>query len=182
MASSHADKLLGVRDGFLRFFEHRLGRPTSVVVVPQSPEADPSGLPLTEEETLALASGRARALEEQLRSHYHFFVATEGGLQSVEVDGQPRYFIRNWSFIIGPYGDACGGSGSVQLPTRLIEGLGDQEIPAAVPATRRGGGMLRTLTGGLESRRSTVAASTMNALSTLFYGILEMPHPLRRQF
>ena len=153
-----------------------------MVVVPQTTEADPSGLPLTEEETLARASHRARAMEEALRPHYDFFVATEGGLHSVAVEGKHRYFIRNWTFIVSHSGDACGGSGSVQLPAALVEGLGDEDIPAAVPATRRGGGMLRTLTGGLESRRSTVCASTVNALSTLFYGILETPHPPRRQF
>jgi non-canonical (house-cleaning) NTP pyrophosphatase len=182
VASSHADKLFGVRDGFLRFFEHRLGRAVPVLVMPQSDQPEPSGLPLTEEETLGLARQRALGLEERLRNHYHFFVGTEGGLHTVEIEGRVRYFIRNWTYMVGPFGEASGGSSSVQLPMSLVEGLGDQEIPSVVPATRRQGGMVQSLTGGLESRRSTVSASTRNALSTLFYGLLERPHPSRRRF
>ena len=38
--------------------------------------------------------------------------------------------------------------------------------------------MIRSLTGGLETRRRTVATSTLNAISTLFYGVLES-RPIR---
>jgi hypothetical protein len=33
--------------------------------------------------------------------------------------------------------------------------------------------MISSLTGGLETRRKAVAVSTLHALSTLFYGILD---------
>jgi hypothetical protein len=70
-------------------------------------------------------------------------------------------------------GEAWGASGSVQLPDRLVAGLDGAQIPFAVPGTRRAGGMISSLTGGLENRRRATAQSTFHALSTLFYGVLE---------
>jgi hypothetical protein len=36
--------------------------------------------------------------------------------------------------------------------------------------------MLRSLTGGLETRRKAIAQSTLLAISSLLYGILERPN------
>ena len=55
VAGHTADKLLGVRDAFLRFFHNGLDRTVSVAVVPQPVEDDPVGLPVTDEEVVALA-------------------------------------------------------------------------------------------------------------------------------
>ena len=73
----------------------------------------------------------------------------------------------------GPLGEAWGSSGAVQLPERLVAGFDSDQIPFAVPGTRRSGGITSSLTGGLETRRRTIALSTFHALSTLFYGVLE---------
>ena len=67
----------------------------------------------------------------------------------------------------------------MQLPDRLVAGLDGAQIPFSVPGTRRAGGMIASLTGGLENRRRATAQSTVNALSTLFYGFLES-RPARR--
>ena len=77
-----------------------------------------------------------------------------------------------------PLGEAWGSSGSVQLPDRIVAGLDSAQIPFAIPGTRRGGGMIRSLTGGLETRRKAVATSTLHAISSLFYGVLES-RPIR---
>ena len=179
VASAAADKLLGVRDGLLRYFHEGLGRPIPVAVVPHQLGETPSGLPLSDEETIEMARERAAQLREQLGSSYHFYIGSEGGLHSLEIDGRVHYFVRSWTVIIGLTGEAWGGSGSVEIPQRLIQGLDDQEIPFAIPGTRRKGGMTSSLTAGLETRRTAVAASTFNAISTVLYGILES-HPLRR--
>ena len=55
----------------------------------------------------------------------------------------------------------------------LLEGLDEGQLSYAVPGTRRSGGMISSLSGGLESRRTAVTEATMHALSTLFYGKLE---------
>lgn len=179
VASSAADKLIGVRDGFVRYFHHGLGRPIPIAVVPQPSGDDPWGLPLSDEDTIELARRKASEIRERLGSAYHFYAAPEGGLHSLEVDGRVHYFVRAWTVILGLAGEAWGASGSLEIPQRLIEGLDDQQIPFAIPGTRRKGGMTSSLTGGIETRRDAVASATFHALSSVLYGIIES-HPLRR--
>jgi non-canonical (house-cleaning) NTP pyrophosphatase len=179
VASSAPDKLLGVRDGFLRCFHDGLGRPIPIAVVPHQDGNERLGLPMSDEETIRLARRRATELREELGATYHFYVGSEGGLHSLELEGKMHYFVSSWTVIVGLAGEAWGASGSVEIPQRLIQGLDDHQIPFAIPGTRRKGGMTSSITGGLETRRSAVSVSTFNALSTVLYGILES-HPLRR--
>ena len=173
VAAPSPDKLLGVRDGFLRFFHDGLDRAVSVAVVPQPAEEPALGLPISDEEVVRFARQRVNDMESTLGDSYHFYVATEGGLHSLEVDGSLRYFVRNWTVVRGPLGEAWGSSGSIQLPERIVAGLDSDQIPLAVPGTRKSGGMISSLTGRLETRRQAVAESTLHAISTLFYGVLE---------
>jgi non-canonical (house-cleaning) NTP pyrophosphatase len=178
VAGPAPDKLLGVRDGLLRYFHDGIDRAVSVAVVPQPMDEPPVGLLVSDEEVLRLCRERARQLERSLGSTYHLYIATEAGIHAIELDGKSRYFIRYWTVARGLVGEAWGSSGSVQLPDRLVEGLTHEQIPHAVPGTRRSGGIISSLTGGLESRRKAIAQSTLHALSTLFYGILDS-RPIR---
>jgi hypothetical protein len=178
VAGQASDRLLGARDGFLRFFHDGLDRTVSVVVVPQPVEEEPVGLLVTDEEVVREARKKALTLEEKLRDTYHFYVASEAGVEALDVDGHIRYFIRNWTVMRSPLGECWGSSGAIQLPDRLVAGLDSAQIPFAVPGTRRSGGITSSLTGGLETRRKNIALSTFHALSTLFYGVLES-RPLR---
>jgi non-canonical (house-cleaning) NTP pyrophosphatase len=177
VAGNNPETLLGIRDAFLRFFHDGLDKTVSVVVVPQTTtEGTPhTGLPVSDEETLQRARACVTDLESRLGDAYQFYMASEGGIHSLEVDGRTCYFVRNWTVVRSPLGEAWGSSGSVQLPDRLIQGLDSAQIPFAVPGTRRSGGMTRSLTGGIETRRKAIATSTLHAISTLFYGILERP-------
>jgi len=179
VAGNNPDTLLGIRDAFLRFFHEGLDKFVSVVVVPQTVEGPPhTGLPVSDEETLHRARACVTDLESRLGESYQFYIATEGGLHPLEVDGKTCYFVRNWTVVRSPLGEAWGSSGSVQLPDRLIAGLDSAQISFAIPGTRRSGGMTRSLTGGIETRRNAIATSTLHAISTLFYGFLE-GRPLR---
>lgn len=179
VAGTSSETLLGIRDAFLRYFHDGLDKTLSVAVVPQTVEgAQPIGLPVSDEEVLRLVRERVREMEERLGDQYHFYIANEGGLHSLEVDGKTRYFVRNWSVVRSPLGEAWGSSGSVQLPERIIVGLDSAQIPFAIPGTRKSGGMMSSLTGGLETRRRAISASTLHALCTLFYGVMES-RPLR---
>lgn len=178
VAGQAPDKLLGVRDAFLRFFHDGLDRTVSVAVVPQPVDDEPVGLPVSDEEVLRLARKKVLAMQERLGENYHFYIATEGGVETLDVDGEHRYFIRNWTVVRSPLGETWGSSGAVQLPNQIVAGLDDAQVPFAVPGTRRSGGMISSLTGGLETRRKTVALSTLHAISTLFYGTLES-RPIR---
>jgi non-canonical (house-cleaning) NTP pyrophosphatase len=172
------DKLLGVRDGFVRYFHDGLGRSVSLAVVPQAIEEPPLGLLISDEEVIRLACKRALELERALADNYHFYVASEAGLHSIEVDGKARYFVRYWTVVRSLIGEAWGSSGSIQLPDRLVYGLDSDQIPFAVPGTRKRGGMISSLTGHLEDRRKAISGSTLHAISTLFYGLIES-RPLR---
>jgi len=175
-----SDRLLGVREGFLRFFHDGLDRPVPVAVVPQAEEKAFLGLPVSDRESIVRAREAALHLRERLSSAYQFYVASEGGLHEVEFEGQTHYFVRTWTVILGAGGEAWGASGSVEIPPQLVSGLTGEEAAFAVPGTRRSGGMIASLTGGLESRRTAIAVSTLHALCTLFYGKLES-RPVRRR-
>jgi non-canonical (house-cleaning) NTP pyrophosphatase len=178
VAGTASENLLGVRDAILRYFHDGLDRTVSVAVVPQTVADAPIGLPFTDEDTLRLARQRVEELESKLGGAYHFYIASESGIHAIDVDGGPRYFIRYWTVIRGTLGEAWGSSGSVQIPERIVAGLDQAQIPFAVPGTRRSGGIIRSLTGGLESRRKAISTATLHALSSLFYGILES-RPIR---
>lgn len=180
VATSNPDVLLGVREGLLRYFHDGLERPVSVAVVPQPADEEYRGLRMSDEEILAATRRRARDLQQRLGDSYHFYIGSEAGIHPVDVDGRTRYFVRSWVVLLGLGAEAHGGSGSLELPDRLVEGLDGQQLGVAIPGTRRSGGMIRALTGGLETRRTAVAVAVLHALSTLLYGVIES-RPVRRR-
>ncbi len=169
-----------MREAFRRFFQDGLGRSMPVAVVPQEGEARAWGLSLSDEEAIDRARRAARELEEKLPGVYHFYLAAEGGLHSLEVDGKIHFFVRSWVVLRGVGGETFGSSGSLQLPSHLVDGLTADQVPSSLPGTRRSGGILNSLSGGLETRRSAIAAATVHALSTKFFGILESHGGSRR--
>ncbi len=173
VGSDVPDKLLGVRDGFLRYFRDGLERPVPVAVIPQPQDEAATPLPLTDSEILGLSQRRARALREAVGGAYDFYVGSESGLLTFEAEGETHRFVRSWTVVLGLGDEAWGSSGSVQLPELLLHGLDEEDLPLAVPGTRRSGGMVSSLTGGLETRRSATALATLHAISTLMYGLIE---------
>ena len=171
MGSGEPHKLLGCRQAFLRFFEEGLNRPISLAVVPHEEVEERSALPMSDEEAVRAARKAVSTLEERLGSDYHFYTGNEGTLHSVDLGDGPRVFVRSWTVIRSPVGEAWGGSGSIQLPPRLVEDLSGERRTLSI-AGRRSGGMIATLTGNLESRRSAVLQATTHALATLFHDLL----------
>lgn len=173
VASQSAEVLLGVRDGFLRYFERDLRAPVSVAVVPHPVDVRRSGLPTSDEEMMDSIAAGVDGLVREVGDSYHFFVGSDGGLDAVELDGKLLQFVRNWTLVRSRLGQAWGSSGSIQIPERVVDGLSGDPLRFGVPGTRRSGGLLSSLTGGAETRRSAVALATFNALSTHLYGLLE---------
>lgn len=180
MSGDLPDKLLGVRDGFLRYFRDGLERAVPVSVMPQPLDEARTPLPVSDADILSLARQRALELERLHGGAFAFLVGSEAGLLAFEADDHTHYFVRNWTVVLGLGEETWGSSGSVQLPERLIGGLEREDLPFAFPGTRRSGGMVSSLTGGVETRRSATALATFHALSTLMYGRLES-HPHRRR-
>jgi len=173
VGSGEPHKLLGCREAFLRVFEKGLTRPISLAVVPHEEVEQRSALPMCDEEAVTAARAAVLRLEESLGNEYHFYVGNEGGLHAVELDGEPtRYFVRSWTVIRSPVGEAWGASGSLQIPGHLIEDVSGERRSLSMAGRRRSGGMIATLTGGLENRRSAVSLATVHALSSLLHELL----------
>jgi non-canonical (house-cleaning) NTP pyrophosphatase len=165
-------ELLGVRDAFHRYF--RAAPRVPFALVPQAAEPTRLGLALSDEEAVERARRQVRGMQERLRGAYDFFVAVEGGLDRVVVDGEERYFVRSWTVITGSGGEAWGASGSLEIPSRALADLSGERLAAW--GTRRSGGLISSLTGGAETRRVAVAESTFHAVCSLFYGLFD-GHP-----
>jgi non-canonical (house-cleaning) NTP pyrophosphatase len=180
VSAATPDELLGVREAFRRYFHDGLERPVPVAVVGQEEAVARRGVAGSDRDAIAAARRAARELAARLGATYQFYVASESCVEAIPVAEGDRFVLRSWTAVIGPPGEALGGSGSFELPRVLVNGLRGDEIVAAVPGTRRGGGLVAQLTGGLESRRSAVALATFGALSTLFFGIFES-HPGARR-
>ncbi len=168
VASSSTDKLLGVRDGFRRFLRTGMQSSASVAVSSGLRDSRLETVPSSDEEALRMAKEKLRCLLEEVGSGFHCYVASEGGLCTVTLDDEIRYFVRTWTVISGFGSEAWGASGSIQMPAALFEASGGR-LPRSVPGTRRGGGMMGSISRGLENRRRAVALSTANALATLVY-------------
>jgi non-canonical (house-cleaning) NTP pyrophosphatase len=177
VASQLPDKLLGVRDGFLRYFQERYRRAGSIRVLPHPENEARAPLPLEDAEILNLARQRTLDLERAHPDEYSFYVGSESGLLTMRSGEATRQLVRTWTVVLGLGDEAWGASGSIELPRRLIQGLDHDTFPVAIPGTRRRGGMVSSLTGGLESRRTATGLSTFLALSTLTYGLHESRPP-----
>lgn len=137
--------------------------------------SSPASLWTSADESLAAAAHAARALEGSGSDASSFWVGAEEGLVSLEVDGVSHDFVHCWTVVRSEIGTACGGSGPIEIPERLTEGV-DPAHPERIPTTRRHGGMVGSLMGGLESRRDAFETATVHALASLFFGLVE-PRP-----
>ncbi len=179
VANQASPKLLGVRDAFRRYFAQGMDWQSPIAIVPQ-PELDRPGLlPMEDAGAILLATEAVDRLDGYMGEHYDFLVAVEEGLTQIEIKGEKRAFVQSWAVVRCAIGEAWGGSGALQLPREFIEEDADGH-PQFSPNRRRNGGMVASLTGGLETKRSASAIATLHALSTLFHGRLEStPKPIR---
>ena len=172
VGAAGSEELVGVRQGFRRYFHQGARRSMPIAVVPQGEEEDKLGLPASDAETVGVLRRQVRELEDELGEAYSFYVATGGGLHTVALDDDSQAsFVRCWTVISCPIGEAWGGSGSLQIPTRMLSPEGGQDLAGV--GTRRRGGLVSSLTARLENRRKASSLATFHALSSLFYGRLE---------
>jgi len=172
VASARSEVLLGVREGFVRYFHQALGRPVPVAVVPQEVEASADGLAATDDEIVERCHDRARELETRLSDAYQFYIGVEEGLETVMVEGARRHFVRTWAVVRGLGMLASGGSGSLEVPSRVFEaGLAEPGARRPVAGLRRRPGLVAELSGGLETRRDAVATAAFNAVAALFFDV-----------
>lgn len=176
------DKLLGIRDGFARLFSERFGFRVSLAIhlvpVPELPER----IPMAEEELWTLTRDKISAAQlepvEPSGKPPAFLLSVESGLVYRELFGRFVYLVKTVAIVRGLGGEALGSSAELQLPEILVTDSDSLRMQLPLPGTRRAGGMVHSLTDGLETRRSTAAQATFNALVTLCWGML--PSPIAR--
>lgn len=106
-----------------------------------------SSMPITREETMAGARGRAEALAEMARTNgepWKYFVGLEGGLDVMRENGRRLVFLQNWAYVRSEGGrGAYGQSGAVLLPESLAEEVVDRgvELAEAIDAFAGGHGI-----------------------------------------
>ncbi len=165
-----SEVLLAVRSAFLRYFHEGLGRPVPVAVVPQEVEDLHRGIASNDTEMIERASRSAGLLQQRLGEAYRFYVGIEEGLESLEIEGRLRHFVRTWAVVRGLASEASGGSASIEVPNQVFEdGVADSEGRRTVAGLRRHEALVSALTGSLESRRSAVTQAVFNAVASLFY-------------
>jgi non-canonical (house-cleaning) NTP pyrophosphatase len=170
VASSRSEVLLAVRQGLVRYFHQGLARPVPVAVVPQDVPEPPYGLASSDSEMIERCLARAGELEERLAETYHFYVAVEEGLETLTVKDELRHYVRTWGVIRGLGRHACGASGSIEVPARLLEeGMAQAGERHASTGLRRHPGLVAALSSGLESRRSAAATAAFHAVAALFF-------------
>jgi non-canonical (house-cleaning) NTP pyrophosphatase len=166
------DKLLGIRDGFARLLSERFGFRVSLAIqLLPAPEL-PERIPMAEEELWSLTRDKLEAACREAKELHPFVVAVESGLVYRELFGKFAYLVKTVAVVRGLGGEGLGSSGELQLPEILVTDFDSLHSPFPLPGTRRAGGMVHSLTDGLETRRSTAAQATFNALVTLCWGML----------
>ena len=80
--------------------------------------------PANREELMRGARQRAEALQSIAKQNgqaWNYFVGLEGGLDSVEENGQRRVFLESWAYVSDGQQGHFGRSGALELPDALAE-------------------------------------------------------------
>lgn len=161
-----------MRDGFARLLSERFGfRVALAIHLVPAPEL-PERIPMAEEELWTLTRDKISAAETDPDESHTFRVCVESGLVYRELFGKFVYLVKTVAIVRGLGGEALGSSSELQLPEILVTDFDSLHTQLPLPGTRRAGGMVHSLTDGLETRRSTAAQATFNALVTLCWGML----------
>jgi len=145
----------------------------------------PSGVghtPLSREESMAGARGRAEALARIARENrepWNYFVGLEGGLDIVRESGRRWVFLENWAFVADASGrGAFGRSGAVLLPGAVVQRVVDDRIElseaidafAGAHGIRDAQGAWGILTRDIITRRDSFRVSVVSAFASLLAG------------
>jgi inosine/xanthosine triphosphatase len=125
VGSARKPKLAAVREALaeisgLLFRDPRLSAEVMGIEV----ESGVSHTPSTRVELMRGARQRAEALQSiarQRNASWHYFVGLEGGLDSVEENGQRRVFLESWAYVSDGQRGHFGRSGALELPESLAE-------------------------------------------------------------
>lgn len=178
VGSTRRPKLEAVRDA-LDLLAPRFRPSAQFDVVPVDVPSGVGHTPLSREESMAGARGRAETLRRIARDNrepWTYFVGLEGGLDVVHESGQRWVFLENWAYVADTSGrGAFGRSGAVLLSESLVQRVVDGGVELALAiddfagaqGIRDAQGAWGVLTRDIISRRDAFRVSVVSAFSSL---------------
>ena len=135
--------------------------------------------PLTREESMAGARGRAEALLRMGRERgeaWEYFVGVEGGLDVVHENGQRLVFLQSWAYVTDGTRGAYGQSGAILVPELLARRVVDEgvELSVAIDAfageqgVRDAQGAWGVFTRNLHTRQDSFRSAVIYAFAPFF--------------
>jgi len=135
--------------------------------------------PANRNELMQGARHRAEALVRSAREKpapAHYFVGLEGGLDSVEEQGQRRVFLESWAYVTDGRHGHFGRSGAVEIPDALAREVLEKGIELSVAIDRFAGavgirdnqGAWGVLSSGLVSRTEAFRIAVVAAFAPFY--------------
>ena len=123
VGSTRKPKLAAVRAAVDEMMD-LLSAETTMEIVGVEAESGVNHTPLSREESMRGARQRVAGLQriaQREAKPWNYFVGLEGGLDSVEENGERRVFLESWAYVSDGARGHFGRSGAVELPDALVE-------------------------------------------------------------
>ncbi len=139
--------------------------------------------PLSREELMAGARGRAEALVRIGRERgeaWEYFVGLEGGFDVMHENGQRLVFLQSWAYVTDGTRGAYGQSSAILVPEALARRVVDEgvELSLAIDAfsgeqgIRDQQGAWGVFTRNLHTRQDSFRTAVINAFAPFFNAVL----------
>ena len=164
----------------------KLGMGSSPEIMGFEVESGVRHTPLNREESMRGARQRAEALVQMAREKneaWNYFVGLEGGLDSLEENGQRRVFLESWAFVSDGARGYYGRSGGVELPEALAHEVLDvgTELSIAIDnfagsaGIRDAQGAWGVLSSNLITRQEAFRVATVAAFAPFYNSRMYRP-------
>jgi len=178
VGSTRRPKLAAVQEA-IRDFGPRLAPGSDFEVIGAEVESGVGHTPANRSELMQGARQRAEALIRQACEKpepAHYFVGLEGGLDSIEEQGQRRVFLESWAYVTDGRHGHFGRSGAVEIPDALAREVLEKGIELSVAIDRFAGavgirdnqGAWGVLSSGLVSRTEAFRIAVVAAFAPFY--------------
>ena len=178
VGSTRRPKLAAVQEA-IRDFGPRLAPGSDFEVIGAEVESGVGHTPANRSELMQGARQRAEALirlAPEKPEPAHYFVGLEGGLDSIEEQGQRRVFLESWAYVTDGRHGHFGRSGAVEIPDALAREVLEKGIELSVAIDRFAGavgirdnqGAWGVLSSGLVSRTEAFRIAVVAAFAPFY--------------
>jgi inosine/xanthosine triphosphatase len=178
VGSTRRPKLAAV-EAAIRDFGSVLAPASAFEVVGAEVESGVGHTPNNRSELMQGARQRAEALirlSREKAESCQYFVGLEGGLDSIQEQGQPRIFLESWAYVSDGRHGHYGRSGAVEIPGALAREVLENGVELSVAIDRFAGavgirdnqGAWGVLSGGLISRTEAFRVAVVAAFAPFY--------------